>query len=67
MKYSLYPISSTIAVNKPSFIYFNSENNVEMLKIANDGFYVRGVKVPQDENEAKVVYEQFITWLRHTK
>jgi hypothetical protein len=35
----------------------------EMLRIANDGFYVRGVKLPQDENEAKAVYDAFIAWM----
>ncbi len=35
----------------------------EMLKIAQDGFYVRGVKVEQDPEEAKHVYEAFKQWL----
>jgi hypothetical protein len=37
----------------------------EMLRIANDGFYVRGVKVTQDDREAEIVYnafKQFLTW-----
>lgn len=33
--------------------------DVEMLKVAKDGFYVRGVKVPADENEAETVYNAF--------
>ena len=33
--------------------------DVEMLKVAQDGFYVRGVKVPADENEAEIVYNAF--------
>lgn len=39
--------------------------NTEMLRVAEDGFYVHGQKVPADENEAKVVYEAFkafLTW-----
>ena len=36
---------------------------VEMLKVAEDGFYVRGEKVPADENEAKIVYEAFKAFL----
>ena len=36
----------------------------EMLKITNDGFYVRGIKLEQDENEAKKVYEAFTTWMK---
>jgi hypothetical protein len=35
----------------------------EMLKITQDGFYVRGVKVPQDEREAESVYKTFHQWL----
>jgi hypothetical protein len=35
----------------------------EMLKITPDGFYVRGVKVPQDDKEAETVYNAFKQWL----
>jgi hypothetical protein len=38
-------------------------NDSEMLKIAKDGFYVRGIKVPQDEREAESVYKTFHQWL----
>jgi hypothetical protein len=37
----------------------------EMLRIAEDGFYVRGVKVTQDDKEAEIVYnafKQFLVW-----
>jgi hypothetical protein len=37
----------------------------EMLRVAEDGFYVRGVKVEQDDREAEIVYnafKQFLTW-----
>ncbi len=37
----------------------------EMIRIAQDGFYVRGVKVTQDDKEAETVYnafKQFLTW-----
>jgi hypothetical protein len=37
----------------------------EMLRVANDGFYVRGKKVPADDREAEIVYnafKQFLTW-----
>ena len=37
----------------------------EMLRVAKDGFYVRGVKVPADDREAETVYnafKQFLTW-----
>jgi hypothetical protein len=35
----------------------------EMLRIAEDGFYVRGVKIEQDEKEAQTVYKAFHQWL----
>jgi hypothetical protein len=37
----------------------------EMLKVAPDGFYVRGIRVPADEKEADKVYKafkQFLVW-----
>jgi hypothetical protein len=37
----------------------------EMLRVAQDGFYVRGQKVPADDREAEIVYnafKQFLTW-----
>jgi len=37
--------------------------NDEMLRIAEDGFYVRGKKIPQDDKEAETVYNAFKQWL----
>jgi hypothetical protein len=37
----------------------------EMLRIAEDGFYVRGVKVKQGKREARAVYEAFKRWMTH--
>jgi hypothetical protein len=40
---------------------------VEMLKVADDGFYVRGMKVPADDKEAETVYnafKEFLVWSR---
>lgn len=37
----------------------------EMLRVASDGFYVRGRKVPVDDREAETVYnafKQFLVW-----
>ena len=37
----------------------------EMLRVSQDGFYVRGVKVPADDKEAETVYnafKQFLVW-----
>ena len=35
----------------------------EMLRVGPDGFWVRGVKVEQDDNEAKIVYNAFKEWM----
>lgn len=35
----------------------------EMLRVAQDGFYVRGVRVEANEKEAKAVYEAFKSWM----
>ena len=46
--------------------YENARNSLtmivggtEMMRVAPDGFYVRGVKVPVDEREAETVYRAF--------
>lgn len=42
----------------------------EMLRCGPEGFWVRGVKVPQDDNEAQVVYnafKEFLTWSQLTR
>jgi uncharacterized protein YprB with RNaseH-like and TPR domain len=36
---------------------------VEMLKVGKDGFWVRGVKVEQDDKEAEIVYNAFKQWM----
>jgi hypothetical protein len=50
-----------------SIIFFKAMGEGEMLRIAVDGFYVRGVKLDQDESEARKVYEAFIEWMREIK
>ena len=37
----------------------------EMLRVAKDGFYVRGVKIEADEKEARAVYEAFKSWMTY--
>lgn len=40
-------------------------SGIEMLRISNDGFYVRGKKVAVDDKEAETVYnafKQFLVW-----
>ena len=48
--------------DNPSSISLNS-STTEMLRVAKDGFYVRGVKIEQDEKEAEKVYNAFHQWL----
>lgn len=38
-------------------------SNTEMLKVGKDGFWVRGVKVEQDDKEAEKVYNAFRQWI----
>ena len=45
-------------------IIFHAQNS-ELLKITEDGFYVRGKKLEIDDNEAKSVYKafrEFLVW-----
>ena len=41
--------------------------NVEMLKVSPKGFWVRGVKVEQDDKEAETVYNAFKAWMMWAK
>ena len=47
---------------EPNNVVFIS-GGTEMLKVAEDGFYVRGQKVPVDDNEAETVYNAFKSWM----
>jgi hypothetical protein len=42
---------------------FMDADQKEMLRISQDGFYVRGVRVPADTKEAETVYLAFKKWL----
>jgi len=35
----------------------------EMLRVTPDGFWVRGVRVEQDDTEAQAVYNAFKAWM----
>jgi hypothetical protein len=37
--------------------------NTEMLKVSPEGFWVRGIKVTQDDKEAETVYNAFKAWM----
>ena len=43
-------------------ITFKSDST-EMLRIAKDGFYIRGVRINQDDKESEIVYNAFHRWL----
>jgi hypothetical protein len=48
-----------------SSVVFNVASDEEILKITKDGFYVRGVKVTQDDSEAETVYNAFKEFLTY--
>jgi len=52
-----------------SSITFTPTANAEipMLKIGPDGFWVRGIKVPVDENEGLAVFKAFKQWMVETE
>ena len=54
----------TIHMESPydNSITFHSAGE-EMFRCGPDGFYVRGKKIEQDDNEAKLVYNSFKEWL----
>jgi hypothetical protein len=54
---------------EPTQITLNLSTN-EWIKITSEGFWVRGVKVPQDEKEAVTVYnafKEYLTWANMTR
>ena len=44
-------------------ITMNAQDGDEMIKITNEGFWVRGKRVEQDDKEAETVYNAFKQWL----
>jgi len=61
--------NATVGINPEFEAHQNSLTMIaggsEMLRIAQDGFYVRGAKVTQDDREAEIVYnafKQFLVW-----
>jgi len=59
-------MNNTISISKESQNTIQCyAGGVEMLRVAQDGFYVRGQKVPVDDKEAETVYnafKQFLVW-----
>ena len=57
-------IETVLTITEPPASNISLHNGTsEMLRVAKDGFYVRGVRVPQDEKEAEKVYNAFHQWL----
>lgn len=50
------PVTSNI-------VFHTNAMEEPLLKISNEGFWVRGVKVPQDDKEAEAVYNAFREWM----
>jgi len=56
-------INSTLSADTDESTISFSGCSEEMLRVAKDGFYVRGKRVNQDDNEAEIVYNTFHQWL----
>jgi hypothetical protein len=52
----------TFEKEQPNSVTFTCGKD-EMLKVSDKGFWVRGVRVEQDDKEAEVVYNSFKKWL----
>jgi len=49
-------------IDQPNTIVCQA-GGVEMLRVGPNGFWVRGQKVPQDDQEAQAVYNAFKQWM----
>jgi hypothetical protein len=52
-----------MTANSTPTIVLHAGSEDEMLRITQNGFYVRGVKVKQDDKEAEIVYNAFKQWM----
>ena len=62
----LYTIESSPGhsfANQPTNTITCMAGGEEMLRVSPDGFWVRGKKVAQDDNEAEAVYNAFKAWM----
>jgi hypothetical protein len=55
------PVLSVSSPPENNIVFHTGKN--ETLRVAEDGFYVRGVKVPVDDKEAASVYRAFKEFL----
>ncbi len=58
------PVISMSQSPENNIIFYVEEQ--ELLRICQDGFYVRGVRVEHDDNEAATVYKAFKQFLVET-
>jgi len=49
--------------NPAASIVMHLGDGDEMLRVTRDGFWVRGVRVAQDDKEAETVYNAFKQWM----
>ncbi len=49
---------------EPTQITFYLRDGAPAIEIKPDGFYIRGEKVPQDENESRAMFEAFRAFLK---
>lgn len=49
--------------NPDAGIAMHAAGGDEMLRVTKNGFYVRGKKIEQDDQEAEIVYNAFKQWL----
>jgi hypothetical protein len=56
------PVLTISAPTEPNAVTFFCAGD-EMLRFGPDGFYVRGIKLDQDDKEAQLVYNSFKEWL----
>jgi hypothetical protein len=57
--YTVSDIKFTAPPNTVTFI----SGGIEVLSCSDKGFWVRGKKIDQDDNEAQIVYNSFKEWL----
>ena len=55
------PTPSMTVTPENSTIFYNAGE--EVLRVSNNGFWIRGEKVPVDDKEALAVYNAFRQWL----
>ena len=56
-------IKSTLSADTEESTISFKGGSEEMLRVAKDGFYVRGKRVNMDDKEAEIVYNTFHQWL----